>query len=263
MGSRRLSELTSAEVAAEVSPRSILVLPIGAVEQHGPHLPLNTDLVIAERCAEAVVDRVGDQLDLWLLEPLAYTKSNEHAGSVGTVWLGPETLLRVLDDIGRSVAATGAVKLALLNGHGGNSSLLNVACRELRLSHGLETFLLHPSLPPDQGGSSDGEGEWGMGIHAGHGETSIMLHLRPDLVKLDRAERNIPEHLAANRHVRFGGGVTFGWLAADFGPSGIIGDPTGAEADTGARLFAAAVDQLADAMAEVAAFRFSSRPSQQ
>jgi creatinine amidohydrolase len=122
----------------------------------------------------------------------------------------------------------------------------------------LETFLLHPSLPPDQGGDDGGPaGELGMGIHAGFAETSMMLHLRPDLVDMTKAERNIPEHLAANDHVRFGGSVTFGWLAADFGPSGVIGDPTGASAEAGAKLFSAAVSQLGDAMTEISQFRFA------
>ncbi len=97
----------------------------------------------------------GDDLDLWLLPPLAYTKSNEHAWSAGTVWLSASTLLAVLDDIGRSVATLPAKRLVFLNGHGGNSSLLNVACRELRLKHGLMTFLAHPFVPPDQGGRAE------------------------------------------------------------------------------------------------------------
>ena len=259
---RRLSELRASDLEDHLSDQSILVLPIGAVEQHGPHLPFVTDLEIAARCADAVVERAGDELDLWLLEPLAYTKSNEHAGTPGTVWLGPETLLRVLDDIGRSLAATPARKLAMLNGHGGNSSLLNVACRELRLHHRLETFLLHPSLPPDQGGTSEDipsaglVSELGMGIHAGRAETSLMLHLRPDLVRLDLAHRNVPEHLAANAQVRFGGAVTFGWLASDFGPEGTIGDPTGADGATGAALFELSVDQLIQAFSEIRDFRF-------
>lgn len=259
---RRLAELRASDLADHLSAESILVLPIGAVEQHGPHLPFSTDLEIARSCAEAVVGQAGDELDLWLLEPLAYTKSNEHAGTPGTVWLGPETLLRVLDDIGRSLATTPARKLALLNGHGGNSSLLNVACRELRLHHGLETFLLHPSLPPDQGGASEDlpstelASELGMGIHAGRAETSLMLHLRPDLVRMDRAERNVPEHLAANEQVRFGGSVTFGWLASDFGPNGIIGDPTGADGAAGAALFKLAVEQLIQGFSEIRSFRF-------
>lgn len=260
---RRLGQLRADQVGDAISASSILVLPVGAVEQHGPHLPLNTDLVIATECAEALIASKGDQLDLWLMEPLAYTKSNEHAGSPGTVWLGPETMLRLLDDIGRSLAATAAKKLVFLNGHGGNSSLLNVACRELRLHHGLQTFLAHPSLPPDQGGksdspehNSDAHDELGMGIHAGWGETSMMLHLRPDLVDMNAAGRAVPEHLAENSHVRFGGTTTFGWLASDFGPTGVIGDPTGATAEAGRKLFAHAVDQLSEAVEEVAAFRF-------
>jgi creatinine amidohydrolase len=250
---RRLSELRASDLLDHLTDRSILVQPVGAVEQHGPHLPFNTDLEIARAVSDAVVAQVGDRHDLWLLEPLAYTKSNEHAGSPGTVWLGPETMLRVLDDIGRSLATTPARKLAFVNGHGGNSALLNVACRELRLHHGLETFLLHPSVPPDQGGTST-EDELGMGIHGGLHETSIMLHLRPELVAMERAERNVPEHLAANRHVRFGGSVTFGWLAHDFGPSGVIGDPTAATAELGATLFDAAVVAMADAFGEIARF---------
>lgn len=251
---RRLSELRASDLANHVSERSILVQPVGAVEQHGPHLPFNTDLEVARAVSEAVVAEVGDSCDLWLLEPLAYTKSNEHAGTPGTIWLGPETMLRVLDDLGRSVAATRARKLAFVNGHGGNSSLLNVACRELRLHHDLLTFLLHPSVPPDQGGTSTAD-ELGMGIHGGLHETSIMLHLRPELVEMDRARRNVPEHLADNAHVRFGGSVTFGWLASDFGPSGLIGDPSGATAELGAQLFRAAVDAMGDAFTEIARFR--------
>lgn len=251
---RRLSELRASDLLDHLGPDSILVQPVGAVEQHGPHLPFLTDLEVARAVCERVVDEVGDEHDLWLLEPLAYSKSNEHAGTPGTIWLGPETMLRVLDDLGRSVAASPARRLAFVNGHGGNSALLNVACRELRLHHGLETFLLHPSVPPDQGGRST-EDELGMGIHGGLHETSIMLHLRPELVDLERAERNVPEHLAANRHVRFGGSVTFGWLAHDFGPSGVIGDPTGATAELGAELFRGAVAAMAEAFGEIARFR--------
>jgi creatinine amidohydrolase len=251
---RRLAELRASDLLDHLGPGSILVQPVGAVEQHGPHLPFNTDLEVARAASEAVVGAVGDRYDLWLLEALAYTKSNEHAGTPGTIWLGPETMLRVLDDLGRSVAATPARRLAFVNGHGGNSALLNVACRELRLHHGLETFLLHPAVPPDQGGPSTA-GELGMGIHGGLHETSLMLHLRPELVALDRAARNVPEHLAANRHVRFGGSVSFGWLASDFGPSGVIGDPTGASAELGAELFDAAVATLGEAFGEIARFR--------
>lgn len=229
--------------------------PLGAVEQHGPHLPFSTDLVIADKVAMAAVERVGADLDVWMLPPLAYTKSNEHAWSAGTIWLSATTLLAVLDDIGRCVATTPARKLVFLNGHGGNSALVAAANREIRLAHGLMTFLAHPSIPPDQGGTS-AAGELGMGIHGGTDETAIMLHLAPDLVDMSVATRNVPEHLADNDHVRFGGSVAFGWLSNDFGPDGHIGDPTPATAELGAQLFNGAVDTFCDALVEISAFEF-------
>mgnify|MGYP001795437692 CR=1 FL=1 len=233
----------------------MLVQPLGAIEQHGPHLPFNTDLLIAERVATEAVARLADSdgPDVWLLPPLAYTKSNEHAWSAGTIWLSADTLLRVLDDIGRCIALTPARRLVFMNGHGGNSALVGVANRELRLHHGLMTFLAHPGVPPDQGGVSAAD-ELGMGIHGGTDETSLMLHLAPELVDMSVATRNVPEQLASNRHVRFGGPVGFGWLSNDFGPDGHIGDPTTATAERGAALFDAAVGAFAEALGEIAAF---------
>ncbi len=93
-----------------------------------------------------------------------------------------------------------------------------------------------------------------MGIHGGTDETSLMLHLRPERVVLDGIARNVPERLAANRHVRFGGSVSFGWLSNDFGPGGYIGDPTVATAERGKQLFEGAVRAFGDALAEVASF---------
>jgi creatinine amidohydrolase len=238
-----------------VGERSVFVQPLGAIEQHGPHLPFHTDLLVADRVSQAAVRRVGEEHDVWLLPPLAYTKSNEHAWSPGTVWLSATTLLAVLDDIGRCVATTGARKLVFFNGHGGNSALVGVANRELRLAHGLMTFLAHPGVPPDQGGKSTPH-ELGMGIHGGTGETSMMLHLAPELVDMAAARRNVPEHLATNRYVRFGGPVGFGWLSNDFGPDGHIGDPTVATPEHGKELFDAAVDAFCAALAEVAAFEY-------
>ena len=231
-----------------------MVQPMGALEQHGPHLPLATDSIIAEAVAsEAVMAAFERGVDAWLLPPLRYTKSNEHAWSAGTVWLSATTMQAVIADIGRSVASSGCRKLVFFNGHGGNSSLVAMMNRELRLAHGLSTFLAHPSLPVDQGGRANSD-ELGMGIHAGHDETSLMLHLRPDLVYMTLARRAVPEDLAANEHVRFGGPVQFGWLSNDFDESGVIGDPRNATAEHGKVLFDAAVSAFRDALLEVDAF---------
>jgi creatinine amidohydrolase len=250
---RLLAELSAPDAVAALTERSVIVLPIGAIEQHGPHLPLATDLLIAEATCQAVVADRGEELDLWLLPSLGYTKSNEHAWAPGTVWLSATTLLAVLDDIGRSIAMLPSKRLVFVNGHGGNTALLNVANRELRLKYGLMTFMTHPGTPADHGGTSPAE-ELGMGIHGGIDETSVMAYLRPDLVDMTRTARHVPEQLAQNRYVRFGGQVSFGWLSSDFGASGVIGDPTGASVERGKELFDASVQMLGEAFAEIATF---------
>lgn len=255
MQSRFLPDLRAPEIADRITDRTVIVQPLGAIEQHGPHLPFGTDYFVVDAVSRACAEQYGDELDIWLLPPLAYTKSNEHAWSSGTVWLSATTMLSVLNDIGRSIATLPTKRLVFLNGHGGNSALLNVACRELRLQHDLLTFLMHPHVPADHGGSSD-PGELGMGIHGGMGETSMMLHIRPDLVDMSLATRNVPEALAENTYVKFGGTTSFGWLSNDFGSDGHIGDPTGANAEHGKQQFERAVEALGAALAEVRDFSF-------
>jgi creatinine amidohydrolase len=251
---RFLAHLTGPEISRKLTKDSILVQPVGAIEQHGPHLPLVTDLAVADAVSKAAVDRAAEEgLDVWLLPSLAYTKSNEHAWSAGTIWMSARTMLSVVEDIGRGVATTSCRKLVFMNGHGGNSALLAMANRELRLAYGLQTFLAHPSLPADQGGGSS-EHELGMGIHGGHDETSLMLHLHPELVHMDRAVRAIPESFSKNSQVRFGGAIQFGWLSNDFGPDGHIGDPTQASAEHGNHLFHGAVAHFVAGLHEIAAF---------
>ena len=252
---RHFADLSGPAVSSRLRPSSIVIQPLGAIEQHGPHLPLSTDSVVATAVAEAVVTEAGDELDLWLLPTLQFTKSNEHAWSPGTVWLSASTLLSVIDDVARCIATTPAERIVFLNGHGGNSALLNVALREVRLNHGLKTFLTHPGMPADQGGASPTD-ELGMGVHGGTDETSLMLHLAPHLVDMSVAERRVPEKLADNRQVRFGGRVSFGWLSNDFFPDGYIGDPTAASAERGKVLFEGAVHNVCDGLREVATFDF-------
>ena len=252
---RRFAELDAPAVRTRCSPDSVLIQPIASIEQHGPHLPMATDLIVCEATTEAVIDQRGEELDLWLLPPLAYGKSNEHAWAPGTLWLSASTLLAVLDDLGRSVAATPIRRLAFVNGHGGNTSLLDVACRDLRQKYGLMTFLVHPSLPPDHGGGGD-PAELGMGVHAGLQETSLILHLRPDLVDMSAARSNVPAWQRRYAKVGFGKAARAGWLANDFGPDGVIGDPTSATPELGEQMFKALVSSLGDTLAEVARFEF-------
>ena len=256
-----LHELSSPATCTALSETSILVMPVGAIEGHGAHLPLSTDALVAEASASAAVVRsAADGVDVWQLPTLSITKSDEHAWASGTLWLEPETMLRTIGDIGRSVTATPARTLVFLNGHGGNMAILTVALRDLRRRFGLRTFLVpapNVSLPTGAVGLPD---ELGMGVHGGFAETSMVMHLRPDLVDASLIARNVPEELAAYRHVGFAGRpVTFGWLSDDFGDSGVIGDPTGANAAAGESLFAGWLDFAVEALDEISRFPVRAR----
>ncbi|APE34343.1 creatinine amidohydrolase [Nocardia mangyaensis] len=248
IATRHFADLTTAEIGDALHPDSVLILPTGAIEPHGPHLPLRTDLVMAEAVTAAAHERaVAEGQDTWLLPALAYTKSDEHANLPGAMWLRAETMLRTVVDLGRSIAATPARRLLFVNCHGGNSALLEVALRELRRRFDLQTFLYAAPAKP-------GPTESGFGIHAGWAETSMMLHLRPDLVDMSAAKSVVPQSIAGHSHVGFGKPVRFGWLADDFAESGVIGDPTGASAEIGADLFTEKVGALTAAIPEIASF---------
>lgn len=252
--SRLVTDLSGPALSATLTDQSILVLPTGSIEHHGAHLPLSTDLLMAELVGGAVVDAAAAAgLDVWQLPALSYTKSDEHHWAPGTVWLSGDTLMRTVVDIGRSVAATPARTLVFYNGHGGNIALLQVALRELRRQFGLRTFLMSVGVPAGDG--VEGPDELGFGIHGGHGETSLIMHLRPELVDLSLAERSIPEQLVDFDYLKFNGGpVSFGWVSNDFGPTGVIGDPTQATADWGATLFDRAVADGVAALREIVRF---------
>ncbi|AMM19309.1 creatinine amidohydrolase [Frondihabitans sp. PAMC 28766] len=252
--SRDLVHLSGPAVASTLSSSSVIVLPVGAIEHHGPHLPLSTDWLMADLIGRAIVEAAAQEgQDAWLLPSLAYTKSDEHSWAPGTVWLNATTLLDTVTDIGRSLLTTPARTLVFYNGHGGNIALLQVALRELRRRFGLRTFLTGPAIPGGDG--ANGPDEHGFGVHGGHSETSMILHLRPDLVDMSAAERWIPDSMSSLEFVKFNGGpVHFGWLSNDFGPDGVVGDATGATALWGKQLFEKSVRDGVAALAEIAAF---------
>jgi len=253
--SRDLIELSGPAAAAALTEDSVLVLPTGAIEHHGPHLPLATDWLMADLIGRSVVEAAAAAgQDVWLLPSLAYTKSDEHHWAPGTMWLTAETLLHTVVDIGRSIAATPARTVVFYNGHGGNIALLQVALRELRRRFGLRTFLTGTGMTGGDG--TNGPDEHGFGVHGGHSETSMILHLRPDLVDMSKADRWIPDHMIDLDHVKFNGGpVHFGWTSDDFGPAGVVGDATGANAAWGAELHERAVRTGVAQLAEIARFR--------
>lgn len=253
---RLFAELSGPRTAEVLTDRSILVLPTGAIEHHGRHLPLITDALMAESAASALVPLAAERgIDAWQLPTIAIAKSDEHSWAPGTLWLTGETLMRTLVDIGRSIAMTPARKVVFLNGHGGNTALLQVANRELRRRFGLQTFF----MPALRVRAADGAGiepdEHGLGIHGGYSETSLVMHLRPDLVDESQFVRNVPPQFDGLKHIGFNSTpVTFGWLSDDFGPEGIVGDPTGASAEAGKQMFDDSIALGLESLAEIDAF---------
>ncbi|MDV8001502.1 creatininase family protein [Rhodococcus sp. IEGM 1408] len=250
---RRYADLTTTEAGRVGAGDPIAVIPAGAIEPHGPHLPLATDLLVAEHVAAhavalAAAGTAGTAgVDAWLMPPLGYTKSDEHANLPGALWISADTLFRQVVELGSALRASGFTRVLFVNCHGGNSALLEVALRELRRRFGLRTFLYAGKATP-------GPTELGMGIHAGWAETSMMLHLHPELVDMTEAQARVPAALADCQHIGFTGPVRFGWLADDLSDTGVIGDPTGADAATGERLVAEHVAVVAGALAEIAEF---------
>ena len=197
----------------------IVVVPVGSCEQHGPHLPLDTDTIIATALAD---DLAARRHDCVVAPPLAITASGEHHGFPGTLSLGTEVMTTLVVELARSADwATGVV---FVNGHGGNITAMQRA-GDVFEHERREVLLWWPHLP-------DGD------PHAGHTETSLMLALAPDLVRFDRAESGpIPAMVDLVRH-----GVQ------PLSPNGVLGDPAGATADAGARIFERLADHLAAAV---------------
>lgn len=255
MKARLFADLSGPALAAAITPGTVVLQPIGAVEHHGSHLPLVTDALAAEAVAQALVSEAVE-LDLLVLPTLCYGLSTEHVWAPGTVSLSPSTLLALLYDIGGSVARAGAQRLVFLNTHGGNTHLLRVAAREIRARHQLYTFLVQGWAGPGPGVPPPDPREEGLGIHGSMTETSVLLHLRPDLVDMSKAQRSVPSWVNDQESLNLGGGREFAWLSSDFGPSGVVGDPTLATADLGQVHFAATVAQVAAALVEASRFSF-------
>ncbi|MEV6503108.1 creatininase family protein [Streptomyces sp. NPDC048504] len=250
------AELTTEDVRGLAKDSAVVIQPIGAVEQHGPHLPLVTDALVAEVIARTAVERLGEAANMWVLPTLHYGKSTEHLGRAGTIAMSTATLQAMCMDLGESLARSGVRKLVFVNGHGGQPSLLDVVARDIRHHFGLEVFPVMPSRFPLPDGVEDPDP---FGIHGGFVETSLMLALAPELVRLDKAVADglrVGELYAAQRHLTLEGAVPTAWLIDDVSASGVVGDPTGAAADTGKRIVGHWTELLAEALLEVQAFAF-------
>lgn len=250
---REWADMTTADFEAMDAASCIAILPVGAVEQHGPHLPVCVDAAINAGVLSRAMDLLPDEVRVLRMPPVPYGKSVEHDDFAGTVSLSAATLQAVWTDIGESVNRAGVKKLILFNSHGGQPQIMDVVARDLRKRLGM----LVVTCNWFSFGLPDGlfeENEIKHGIHGGDVETSVMLHLHPELVDMSRAENFVSagERMEREfRHLTPEGGVGFGWLAQDLNPSGAIGNATMATAEKGELCVEHAAERLVALIEEV------------
>lgn len=209
---------------------TIAILPTAAVEQHGPHLPVGVDMMIAEGMLAELRRQCPDDLDIRILPVQAVGKSNEHLHAAGTLTLTAETALAAWVEIGLSVARAGVRKIIIVNSHGGNLDLVSILSRELRVRAGMLAVKCQWSSFGQPAGMYPPE-ELAYGIHGGDVETSVMLALHPALVDMDAAENF--RSTAQDAPIPPVGAVSLGWISSDLNPSGTVGNASVATAAKG------------------------------
>ena len=255
--SRLWTELTTADVEAADMAGVIAVLPVAAVEQHGPHLPLGTDAFIMEGYLSRVIARLPPDLPAVFLPVQGIGCSVEHGDFAGTLSMTARTALDAWSGLIDAVARAGCRKLAVINAHGGNSSLVDLLAQEARAKHAM--LVVHAAW--QRFGYPAGlftDAERAHGIHGGQIETALMLAFRPDLVRMAEAGTFKSTSAALERRYKwlrvFGRPTGFGWMAQDLNGSGAVGDASAASAEVGHACAEYGADAFIELLRDVSSF---------
>jgi creatinine amidohydrolase len=257
------SDLNTQDFARMDKSRVIAVLPLSATEQHGPHLPLSVDTDIVNAViarSVPLLQTLAPSLPVYFLPTQAVGLSPEHAAFHGTLTLKPETLIRLWTDIAESVNAAGIHKLVMFNAHGGHVGAMDVVARDLRARLGMLVYCVNwYQLPLHDAQGQDlnalfSEHEHRFGVHAGEVETSVMLALKPQAVRMDEAQnfKSTSEARAAKFPILGNGkSAKLAWQMQDYNPMGAAGNAAAATPEKGQALLAAAGQSLAQLFIEI------------
>ncbi len=240
--SHLLGELTWPQARTRFQQVDIALLPVGSIEQHGPHLPLDTDAFDADYLAKSVAERCAEPRP-FVLPLIPYGVAYHHEDFSGTISIGPETLSRLVHEIGMSAAKHGITKLIIINGHGGNSPALHFAAqlinRDARIFTCVDTG---ESSDPDIYAMADTQDD----VHAGEIETSTSLAVRAHLVRIQEAKKFVPQF--SSRYLNFSSKRSVGWYAhiEKISPEGVLGDPTKANAEKGRKMWDLMIERLVE-----------------
>lgn len=249
------AECTTTDFARVDPQRTVALLPVAAVEQHGPHLPLATDAILNAGIVEAALARLPPSASVLVLPPQTVGDSLEHSAFAGTLRLDYDTLVESWLQIGAAVARTGVRKLVIFNSHGGQKAHVDLVALRLRVAHAMRVVRAHSfsfGTPPGLFAAD----ELAHGLHGGQVETALMLHLRPDLVRREA----LADFASRGAELAAGGGllgiekpVGQGWMAQDLNPHGVCGNAADATAAQGRALLDHLADRLVTLLGEVEA----------
>lgn len=253
---RNYRDLTRLEMEQADKRHTIVMIPVGALEQHGNQAPLGTDDIIAEAMLGYLEKELPEDFPMLYFPVIPIGLSTEHKNFCGSITLKPDTYYHMLHDICESLIHHGFQKIAFLVCHGGNAPIIQVLSRELRSEYGAAPFILSSGAfsHPDVKATITPGNVWDF--HGGEMETSMVMAVHPELVHLETSEAGIPKAFEHNKALMPYGSVSIGWVSEDWKtkedkPIGIGGDPSGATAEKGDIILRTSAQALVPGLLEI------------